>query len=233
MSGIVITTGNHEIVSKDSYNYLQYNPLPNMDGVISSKTYSNDRELISMLNMEAWNMFGVKTIFYKVSYDAKYDKVFGEDGNRIVNSEYSIMTYFQLPKENKVWSTFGIDGVNDVSIFTSKEHFRYKTQDEIPQIGDILLTQNNNMFYEITEVKEESPTFLLSKQYVWEFVCRRVKVESDISISVSLSASPISKIYKVKDVLDITTDVDKEKFDILYEPISGESHSLDPFGSWT
>lgn len=231
-SDIRYITGSHVIDTGLSYNYLQYPSVPDTSTGICSNRFDSERELVSMLTMEAWNSFGVKIIFYKTTYNVKRDKVWGEDGNRCVTDAWDVMSYFQLPKENKVWGKFGIEGINDVSMFISKEHFRSETDDYIPQVGDLVLSVYNNKLYEITEVKEEAPLFMLSKQYAWELIVRKAKIENEISISPSLSASPISNFYNVDDIFDVRTDVDIEKEDIKYKPIAGEKPIDNPFGKW-
>jgi len=232
VSTIAFGTGKHTIVYSDPYGYLNYNPLPDYSKNLCSSAYNNDRELASMVNMEAWNMYGVKIIYYKTTYDKNYDRVWGEDGDRHVVQEWNVMAYFQLPRENKVWSKFGIEGINDFSMFISKEHYRFKTDDYIPRIGDLVLALSDNKMYEVTEVKEEAPMFMLSKQYSWELICRKMKIEEEITISPTLSASPISKYYNVKDIFDIRTNIDIEKEPIIYKPIKGENPVNDPFGKW-
>jgi hypothetical protein len=203
------------------------------DDTLCSTKHDNERELISMLTMEVWGSFGVQLIYYPVSYDTNYDRVFGEDGDKYITTSYeNVMSYFTLPKENKVWSKFGIEGFNSFSMYISKEHFNAVTSNYIPKIGDIVLTRNDNKFYEITEVKEEAPTFMLSKQYAWELIVKQLKVEQEISISPSLSASPISSIYSVVDILDIKNTIDVEKEKVLYKPVRGEKPKNDPFGNW-
>jgi hypothetical protein len=232
ISIVAYGTGKHTIIASDPYNYVNYNPLPDYSNNLCSSAYNNDRELAAMVNMEAWNMYGVKIIYYKTTYDTNYDRVWGEDGDRHVVQEWNVMAYFQLPRENKVWSKFGIEGINDFSMFISKEHYRFKTDDYIPKIGDLVLALSDNKMYEVTEVKEEAPMFMLSKQYSWELICRKMKVEKEITISPALSASPISKYYNVKDIFDIRTNIDIEKEPIIYEPIKGEKPVNDPFGKW-
>jgi len=222
---ITITTGM-------SYNYLEYPAVPNKSENICSSTYDNDRDLAAIVNMEMWNMFGVKIIFYKTTYDVERDKVWGEDVDRYITDEWNVMSYFQLPKENKVWSKFGIEGVNDFSIYISKLHFRDQTDNYIPRIGDLILTPYNNKLYEISEVKEEAPMFMLSKQYAWEIIVKKAKIEQELSVSPSLSASPIANFYNVEDLFSIKNDVDVEKEDIIYKPNIGEKPSGDPFGTW-
>jgi hypothetical protein len=215
----------------DNWNYLNY-PAGGYGDNLCSNAYDNDRELGAMVNMEAWNMFGVELTFYKATYDANYDRIWGEDGDRIVTNSWNVMSYFQLPKENKIWSKFGIEGVNDFSMYISKLHFKGETDNYIPKIGDLVLSIYNNKLYEITEVKEEAPMFMLSKQYAWELIVRKAKIEHDISISPSLSASPISSFYSVSDIFTIKDDIDIEKEDIIYKPIQGEKPKDDPFGNW-
>lgn len=232
ISTIGYHVGTHTISTSRSYNYLDYPSVSDGSDNMCSSTYDNDRDLAAVLNMEKWNMYGVKVIFYKTTYDVTRDKVFGEDMDRHITDEWNLMSYFQLPKENKIWSKFGIEGVNDFSIFLSKLHFKINADDYIPRIGDLILTPYNNVLYEIAEVKEESQMFMLSKQYVWELIVKRAKIENELSVSPSLSASPISKFYKVEDIMDIRDDVDVEKEDVIYDPRPGEKPNDDPFGNW-
>lgn len=231
-SDIRFISGSHVIDTGLAYNFLDYPSVPDYNVGICSNKYEPERELVSMLAMEAWNSFGVKIIFYKTTYDVKRDRVWGEDGDRYVTDAWDVMSYFQLPKENKVWSKFGIEGVNDFSMYVSKEHFRSETDDYIPQVGDLVLSVYNNKLYEITEIKEEAPMFMLSKQYAWEFIVRKAKIENELSISPSLSASPIADFYKVDDIFNIDTQVDIEKEDIRYNPLKGEQAPKNPFGNW-
>ena len=228
-----ICCGTHEIVTGRSYNYMDYPALPIKDDNICSTTYDNDRELAAMLNMEKWNMFGVKINYFKTTYDVKKDKVFGEDTNRHIITQWDIMSYFQLPKENKVWSKFGIEGINNFSMYISKIHFTECTKSDYhPKIGDLILTPYNNVLYEIVDVRDEAPMFLLSKQYTWELVVKRAKIENELSVSPLLSASPITQFYDIDDMFDITNDIDIEKEDIIYNPEPGEQPNKDPFGNW-
>ena len=224
--------GNTTIDTGEFFDYLDYPAVPDPSQNICSDQYDNDRDLAAILNMEKWNMFGVKIIFYKTTYDVNKDKVWGEDTDRYITDEWNVMSYFQLPKENKVWSKFGIEGVNDFSIFISKLHFRDETENYIPRIGDLILTPYNNKLYEIAEVKEEAPMFMLSKQYAWELIVKKAKVEQELSVSPSLSASPIADFYNVEDIFNIRNDVDVEKEDIVYKPEPGEKPQNNPFGTW-
>jgi len=232
ISTISYESGTHTITTERSYNYLDYPSVSDGKDNLCSDQYDNDRELASIVNMEMWNMYGVKINFYKTTYDVNKDKIWGEDNDRYITDEWNVMSYFQLPKENKMWSKFGIEGVNDFSMFISKLHFRDMTDDYIPRIGDLILTPYNNKLYEISEVKEEAPMFMLSKQYAWELIVKKAKIQNELSVSPSLSASPISEFYKVDDVFDIKDDVDIEKEEVIYKPKPTEKPNNDPFGNW-
>ncbi len=232
ISTVGYKTGTTSVTTGRSYNYLDYPAVADHTKSICSKSYNSDRELASMLNMEKWNMYGVKIIFYEVSYDTTKDNVWGEDNDRSVISAHNVMSYFELPKENKTWSKFGIEGINNFSMFISKEHFRSMTNNYIPRVGDLVLTSYNNKLYEISEVKEETPTFLLSKQYAWELIVREAKIENSISVSTVLSASPIAEFYSVDDIMDIRNDVDIKKEEIIYKTEQSERPTNDPFGKW-
>jgi len=224
--------GSHTIISRDPTDYLNFDPMPTQGQNICSKSYDNDRELAAVTLMEKWNMNGVKLTYFKVTYNTNYDRVWGEDGDRYVTHSWEVMSYFELPKENKVWSKFGIEGVNDFSMFISKIHYNHKTGGNIPLVGDIILSQYNNMYYEVTEVKEQAPMFMLSQQYAWEIIVRKMKIEQEVYVSPVLSASPITSIFKVKDIFDIRDDIDIAKEPIIYKQQKGEKPKNDPFGNW-
>ena len=226
------STGSHVFDTGPKYNYLDYSPAPDKSKTICSNTYDGERELYQYLQLEVYNMFGVEILFCQTTYNKKYDKVFGEDGDRVVIDMWPVMSFFPLPKEDKVWSKFGIEGMNNFSVMISKLHFEGETGGYIPRIGDIIQTKFDDKLYEVTEVKEDAPMFFLSKRYSWELIVRPSKIEQSIGLSPSLSATPIAKYYDVADIFDIRDVVDVEKEDILYEPKQGEKPNDDPFGNW-
>jgi len=212
--------------------FLSFPSVPDYSQGYCSDKYDNERELMGVLQMEAWNKFGVEISYYPVSYDIRYDELFGEDGNRYVVDEWTVMSAFQLPKENKVWDKFGIDGINNFSMFISKDHFRFVAENYIPKMGDLIIAVYDNKMYEIVEVKEESNLFLLSKQFTWELIVRQAKIESDISVIPELKDSRIGKIYKTKEIFDISNNVENEKTEVIYKQENTEQNPDDPFGGW-
>lgn len=217
-----------------SGNYLEYSDLPNDWFSKCNSSYDTERELFKVVQMEAYNTFGVSIIFYKTTYNKKYDKIWGEDGERYITEYWEdVMSYFNLPREDKMWTKFGMEGMENFSMYVSKEHFEYMTSGYIPRMGDIIQTEYNNNLYEIVEVKEEAGMYMLSKQYTWEIIVRPYKVEDNISLSASISGAPIANYINTSDIFNIKNDIDVKKEDKLYIPKPTEKPVNDPFGNWS
>jgi len=215
--------------------YLNYSQTPNGWFTKCTSTYDNERELFQVMQTEAYNTFGVPTYYYKMNYNLSgSDKIWGENNNRIIDEYWSdVQVYFQLPRENKQWNRFGIEGLENFTMFMSKEHFDFITSGEwIPRQGDLIQTEYNSNMYEIVEVKEEQGMYLLDKRYTWQLVVSPFKDER-VAISGNVSGSPLSAYTdKPTDIFDITNDIDVAKEEILYTPTSAEKGSGDPFGNW-
>jgi len=199
--------------------------------------YQSERDLMSILINEFYNKYGVCMEYYIVSYDKKYDRIFGEDNNRRYERHFECMSYYTLQKEDKMWSKFGIEGINELTLYISKRHFAEVSKDanhvpyQRPQIGDIIKSDFDNYFYEITEVAEDTGMFFQSTQHVWEVVVKPMKDEY-IDFTNDTSASDIAEVTNIKDIFDIRDDVDIEKPDIVYKPAPTEKPNDDPFGNW-
>ena len=193
---------------------------------------------MGLLVTEAYNKHGICMEYYIATYDKRYDRIWGEDNDRRFERYFDTMVYFQLPREEKMWTKFGIEGSDNFSMWVSKRHFRAASnnpltkQEYIPKMGDVIRSKYNNYFYEIVEIKEDTGLWLQSKQHMWEFVVRVFKDEH-ISLTSETSASAISAYTdKDSDVFDIRNVIDVEKEDVVYKPKSGEQSSNDPFGNW-
>jgi len=107
--------------------------------------------------------------YYQTSYDTSYDYLFGEDNNRRFIKKFDFMVLYELPREDKMWTKFGIEGLDNFSMYCAKRHFRAASKspgggpEVIPRIGDIIMAKYNDYVYEITEVAEEVALFLQSK----------------------------------------------------------------------
>jgi len=235
-----------------SGNYLDYSDIPN-DYITKCKVsnyegsvgnYNNERELFDVMVTEAYNKHGVCMDFYVTSYDKNYDKIWGEDNARNFVRRFEVMAFFNLPREERLWSKFGIEGMDSFSMYVSKRHFweasRYDDlqtdstayEPYIPKVGDYIYSKFNKYIYEIVEVKDEVMMNLLSKQHVWEFLVKPFKDEK-IATSPLTSAAPIADYTnQTTDKFDVTGTIDEKKDDVNYNPPGTECDSNDPFGSW-
>ena len=217
---------------------FDYNTGQNPYFDMSDDTYNADRSLIGVVINEYYNKFGVCMEYYQTTYDTNYDRVFGEDNDRHYARKFDVNGYFNLPREDKIWSKFGIEGTDEVIVWVSKRHFQGASTDpqtlkpyDRPQIGDVIKSDYSNYFYEITEVAEDTGQYFQSNQFIWELHMRPMKDEF-ISTSPTLSASDISLVTSLDDIFNIDNTIDNEKEDILYKPTPVEKPNTDPFGNW-
>jgi len=85
--------------------------------------HDKDKTLYKRLIAEAYNLHGVTMIFYVTSYDTSHDSIFGEDNNRRFIRRFKIQTMYELPREDELWTKFGIEGIDNFHMFAAKESF--------------------------------------------------------------------------------------------------------------
>lgn len=226
---------------KDFQEYISKVPSDTYFNHFNSN-YNNERFLYDLMITEAYNKHGVCCSYYIVSYNTNYDRIFGEDNNRRVERKFSVMTYFDLPYETKTFTNQGIGWSDIFHVFVSMKHFQtastldtsgtpmYPTY--IPRVGDILLTEYNNVFYEIISVKNQVEQFL-QHQHAWDLV---VKVIRDTSLSFNPSTSAttqdLSEYMNKSDLFDIGSFINENKGPVKYNPTSTECGVKDPFNDW-
>ena len=216
----------------------------NLNYVGAVGSYNNERELFDVLVTEAYNTHGICMDYYITSYNKQYNKLWGEDNDRRFIRRFQIMTYFTLPREEKLWSKFGIEALDSFSLYVSKRYFwdasRYDDErisstsfdPYIPKAGDYLYSKYNKYLYEIVEVKDEVMMNLLSKQHVWEFMVKPFKDEKIATTSLT-SADPISAFTNQQnDKFNISDDINNKKLNVNYNQPSTECDPNDPFGNW-
>ena len=209
-------------------------------------SYNNERKLFDTLVTEVYNKHGVCMTFYVTSFDLNYDKVWGEDNDRKFVRKFPIMAYFTMPREEKLWSKFGIEGLDSFSMFISKSHFKDASTFDAatnnmgvydsynPKIGDVIVSEYNDFMYEITEVKEEAGMYIQSKQHLWELVVKPFK-DRNMELSGTTSATMGSIADYVaghNDVFNVADVINQKTSAVVYQPKPNELPSGDPFGSW-
>lgn len=241
----------YEVYAGGIPNYLDSSDMPNewlrkCDG----QDYDNERELHRDFVTEAYNKFGICMTYYIVSYDTKYDRIWGEDNNRRFIRKFEFMAFYPLQQEEKMWTKFGINGLDEFSIYVSKDHYREACtygQSQVrgnigkstypvyvPKTGDVVQSMFNSYLYEIVNVKEESMMIHLNKRYTWELIVRPymdefISMDADTSASMG-TISAFSNV--IPDIFDIKNDVISAAEPINYEPKSCERPARDPFSGW-
>jgi len=226
--------------------YREYSDMPSWITKCTGPRYNNERELYDLMITEVYNQRGVCVTYYAVTYDQNYDRIWGEDNDRRFSRKFDIMVFYMLPREEKLWTKFGIDGMDQFSMYASKRHFRTASQYDwegvsasahdayIPKIGDIIMADYNQFIYEVVEVKEEIGMYLLSKQHVWELIVKPFRDEK-IEVPAELSGTMPemeSQVNRKSDRFDTNSNVDTRKVPIKYQPPSNEKPSNNPWANW-
>ena len=203
--------------------------------------YDSERTMLAMQVTEFYNNRGVKSEFYATTQDTKYDPLFGDDDDRRIERKFELMIFYNYPKEEKLWTSFGIEGLDNFSMFCSKEHFNAMcVTDEngddvydiiVPKVGDLIRVEFNNYIYEITEVKDEAAMWLQSKQYSWEFVVKPF-INEHLGTEDLPVDDEVRKVIETSDTFDISQDLDDAVEEIKYEPEGEYDIDFDPFGNW-
>jgi hypothetical protein len=228
----------NDSISAD-YNYFSDMPDPVFFNE-ENTAYDSEKNLYDLLITEAYNKNGVKMQYYVVSLNTNYDKIYGEDLNRMVERKFNVQTYYELPQENEYWSRFGIEGIDTFSMFVSKRHFQTaSTYDSIgnpnifsacvPKVGDIIKASYNNYFYEIITVKQQQQQFHKTS-HSWEFIVKPMKDEKH-GVEANMTNDDINDFMNISDIFDTSatvTDYIKEK---LYNNPT-EQQPNDPNAFW-
>lgn len=203
-----------------------------------TSAYDNERKLYDLLITEGWNKNGVCCSFFPVSVDTTYDKIFGEDMNQTILNKFSIMAYFDLPKETKQFSTQGQLWVDKFHIYISKKHFdaasrQVLTSAYLPKIGDIIRSDYNDVYYEVLSVKAEEEQFLQHK-HSWDLTVR-VYVDKHLSVNPATSASmgSLPNYSDQSDLFNIGQWINNNKSGVLYEPSVTECPPKEPDNDWS
>lgn len=223
--------------------YDTYSALPNNYFVKATSAYDNERELYEVLQMEGYNNYGVDLTYYPVSGSTSADRVFGEDVNQVIVRRFDLKGHYELPAENKIFSLYGMLGVDLVFIWVNKLHLEYTStfsssgtsgthSPYSPLIGDILRAHYNGKFYEVMMVKEEDEMFLQGK-HSWLLVVKEMRDKQYIVSNelISLSDVIVSNVSQ-PDILSVSAAIETEKQSILYTQRPSEISPKETLEGW-
>lgn len=225
--------------------YDQWSALPNKNFFVKCvSAYDNERELYDVLQMEGFNHHAVPMRYYTVSISA--DSLYGEDNARVIQRAFNYNAHYELPKEEKMFSSIGTIVIDNFPIFINMLHFGVASQYNSfgtssvypsyePKIGDIVYAKYNDKFYVVNMVKQEDEIFLQGK-HSWtlqliEFKNKGYLISQELLsandyITTSASGVNVIDIYGLNDIIDT------EKKPFLYEPGLTECDPKDPGNDW-
>ena len=202
-----------EVKNTDAYPWLcgTLNGLtkPISDG--NNIVCSNETDTADSIVTDAYDTFGLKCVYYRVTEDLLRDKLYGEDQLRMILRSWYFNGYVeQLPPNVRSYQLQGIWGEDTVTMFASIGAFNYYStyggadkntpevyEEQPPSIGDIIYIPANDYFYRIVDVKYYEQAFGL-KPHTYTFT---LKVYKDNKYTVSADSPTLSDpndpIYRV------------------------------------
>jgi hypothetical protein len=204
--------------------------------------YSNEKMLYDLLVTEAYNLHGVCMTYFVTSYNTSGTNViFAEDQNRNVLRFFDFMSYYELPKEEKLFEKYGIAGLDNFHIYISTRHFQTASTCDNngtvgintaiqPKVGDFIQANYNNFVYDILSVKETVLQFLQG-QHSWDIIVKPY-INNNITANISTSAMNVSAILNPPEIFDIGNIINNKKDQIIYnQPVCEENKSTGQ-GDW-
>lgn len=182
---------------------------PNSDGF--NRICSNESDTYDGAVTDAYDMYGLKCVYYRVSQNLNRDRLYGEDQLRYIERAWYFNGYIeQMPPNVRIYQLDGIWGDDSVKMFATIEAFKYystyggvdKNTPEVypvqePSIGDIIYIPANDYFYEIRDIKYYENAFGLEK-HTYTFT---LKMYRDNKWTISADSPTISDhndpIYRV------------------------------------
>jgi len=221
--------------------YDQYSNLPNKNFFVPTEApYDKDRRLYEMLTTECFNKFGVQMNYFILSFDTENDPIFKDDNNRRYKRQFEVQGYYELPRDEDLWSKFGIEGLDTFRIFMSKRHFSeaskvYDSNAEYtPKEGDIVQAKYNGIYYQIITCKDQVNQFL---QYThnWELTVERAVV-SHFDVETSATSDDkmvsLSAFANSEDLFNIGNFLDSSTSAVLFDPPATETPPDSIWGVW-
>lgn len=172
---------------------------------------TNETDTVDGIVSDAYDTFGLKCVYYRVTEDLLRDKLYGEDQLRMILRSWYFNGYVeQLPPNVRSYQLQGIWGEDVVTMYASIGAFNYYStyggvdkntpevyEEQPPSIGDIIYIPANDYFYRIVDVKYYEQAFGLAP-HTYTFT---LKVYKDNKYTISADSPTLSNpndpIYQV------------------------------------
>lgn len=217
--------------------------------------------LANILTDEGLGSRGFKGQYYVISFDTKYDSIFGEDRYRFIERTFYFMAYTDtFPSNVREYQMQGIWGADIFNVYIAKTSFAvfstYGGEDKntpdtykaiLPKIGDIIYIKAIDTFYSIIDVKEYTEAFN-TRPHSWTITLSVYKPDRetiinnetidqndpiyDVAPSSTSGIKPFNDYLAVNDIISARKD---EFFipDNKYVKTESERDSdIDPFSGW-
>lgn len=114
-----------------------------------------DVNLFNSLDQEIIEHGGSDLYYIKFMRSENYDTLYEEDRDKVYSNKTILRGHYNPMPFAQEMSQFGIDIKNDQSFVFNKDYIMKKLG-RAPIAGDIIQPRFQNVFFEITEVKDES-----------------------------------------------------------------------------
>jgi len=187
--------------------------------------YAQEKFMYSLLNTEIVLKFGILCKYFVIDYNKDHNPIFGEDEKPITNitpDEYSFTVKAmptELPKEDTEWGSFGQDSTESMKLFIPIEHFRrmslvFDKDAHKPKIGDLIKTEYNDFFLEVTFVTtSSSDEKFLQSSHTYELSVRKMVIDESIeSVVDGFGMDELVDMFNTNSSkLDISDKIDEMK----------------------
>jgi len=201
---------------------------------------TNETDTADEVVQDAYEKYGLRCVYYRVTEDLLRDKVFSEDQLRMIQRSWYFNGYIeQLPPNVRSYQLQGIWGEDVVRMYASIGAFNYYStyggadkntpgvyDEQPPSIGDIIYIPQNDTFYRIVDVKYYEQAFGL-KPHTYTFT---LKVYKDNKWTVSADSPTLSDpedpIYEVASY-PLSADIQVDD-PLKVNPVVSEDARFDP-----
>jgi hypothetical protein len=229
------------------------NSLPNTFFNFRGACYDNEKFLFSKTTSEAYEINGVKCDYFVTSFSTNNDKILGEDNNRKMTRRFPVRVYFETPLEERKYNQFGMEDVDNFTVYCTKMLFNKYSGGYVPKYGDFIRPTYNSIVYEIIDIIDTEGQFL-NTQHTWKMTVRvwnnqqhtynvpPTTATSAVEMSATydrtngipteppVSVQPMSAmVTSGNDYLRQNELIDEKKAEVLYDDPNG---NIDPLGGW-
>lgn len=236
-------------------------PIKDTSDYLSPECDDTKTSLANTLTDEGLGSRGFKGQYYVLSFDTKYDSIFGEDRYKFIERSFYFMGYTDtFPSNVREYQLQGILGADIFNIYISKTSFAifstYGGEDKNqvdtynaikPSIGDIIYIKAIDTFYSIIDVKKYTEAFNV-KPHSWTLTLKVYKPNEDTIINsetidntdpiYNVATSANSAIIQFDDYLKVNDIISAKnnEFSIPNNEYINQNNErktdIDPFSGW-